>query len=97
MNGEGKIVSRATLESNDPDQAAFAKEHPEDASKGVRKFSLDGYQETGINSNGQRTQTHFTYKFFIGQPAYEAVREEFISIATGKATPISSRPNLVVP
>jgi hypothetical protein len=96
MNVEGKIVFRATLESNDSDQAAFAKEHPEDASKGVRKFSLDGYQETGINTDGHRTQTHFTYKFFIGQPAYETVREEFLSIATGKGTPISSRPNLVV-
>jgi hypothetical protein len=97
MNGEDKIFLRATLESNDADQLLFAKEHPEDAAKGIREFSLDGYQETGINSNGQRTQTHFTYKFFIGQPPYESIREEFIKVATGKAVPQSSRTNLVVP
>jgi tetratricopeptide (TPR) repeat protein len=95
FNPQGKIFLRATLESNDADQALFAKEHPDEAAKGLRGFSLDGYLDTG--TNGQRTQTHYTYKFFVGQPSYDVVRAEFIKIAGGKATPLSSRENLVVP
>ena len=97
IDGEGKIFLRATLESNDADQPLFAKQHPEEASKGMREFSLDGYLNTGINSEGKQTQTHYTYKFFVGQPTYEVVREEFVKVATGKATPLTSRTNLVVP
>ncbi|MGB2665498.1 MAG: tetratricopeptide repeat protein [Candidatus Acidiferrum sp.] len=97
MDAEGKIFLRTTLESNDADQPLFAKEHPEEAAKGMRSFSLDSYQETGLNGSGQRTQTHATYKFFVGQPSYEVVREEFVKIATGKAPVLSSIPNLVVP
>ena len=96
-NSEGKMFLRITLESSDFDQASFAKEHPKEASEGLRRFSLDAYLETGLNSNGQRTQTHFTYKLFDGQPAYETVREEFLKIANGKATPVSSRTNLIIP
>jgi tetratricopeptide (TPR) repeat protein len=97
INPQGKLFLRATLESNDADQALFAKEHPTEASKGLRSFSLDGYLDTGTNANGQRTQTHATYQFFVGQPSYELVRESFIKIASGKATPVSSRDNVVVP
>jgi hypothetical protein len=94
---QGKLVLQATIESADFDQPGFAKENPEEAAKGTRKFSLDAYKETGLNSGGQRTQSHFTYKFFVGQPSYETVRDEFIKIATGKSTPISSRTGLIVP
>jgi hypothetical protein len=75
----------------------FAKEHPKEASEGIRRFSLDAYRDTGLKSAGQRTQTHYTFQFFVGQPSYDTAREEFIKIATGKAAPISSRSNLVVP
>jgi len=95
MDSEGRIFFRATLESSDADQVSFAKEHPEEAAKGIRRFSLDGYQETGTNSNGQRTQTHYSYKFYDGQPSYETIRQEFLKIASGKAVAISSRTNLV--
>jgi len=97
INSGGNIFFRATLESNDTDQPRFAKEHPEEAARGVRLFSLDGYQETGLNSSGQRTQTHYTYKFYIGQPSYEVIREEFVKIASGKGVPMSSRSGLIVP
>ncbi len=96
-DGEGKIFLRITVESNDGDQGFFAKEHPKEAADGLRGFSLDAYRETGLNSSGQRTQTHYTYKFFVGQPSYDTVREEFIKIANGKSTPMSSRSNLIVP
>jgi hypothetical protein len=97
LESDGSIPFRAALESGDMDQPQFAKEHPDSAAKGMRRFSLDGYQETGVNSQGQRTQMHFTYKFFDGQPSYAELREEFIDIASGKVTPLSSRTNLVVP
>ncbi len=96
-DGEGKIFLRITLESNDADQPMFAQEHPKEAADGLRSFSLDAYRETGFNSNGQRTQTHYTFKFFVGQPSYATVREEFIKVANGKSTAMSSRSNLIVP
>lgn len=95
-DAEGKISFRATLESADFDQVAFAKTNPVEAAKGIRQFSLDGYQETGVNSNGQRTQTHYTYKFLVGKPSYDTIREEFIKIATGKTAAMSRRKNLIV-
>jgi hypothetical protein len=93
----GKLFLSVTLESNDFDQPAFAKEHPDEAAKGIRSFSLDAYLETGLNDNGQRTQTHFTYKFFVGQPSYATVRDEFLKVADGTSTPISSTIGLIVP
>ena len=93
----GKLFLSISLESNDTDQPVFAKQHPDEAAKGIRQFSLDAYRETGLNANGQRTQTHFTYKFFDGQPPYETIRDEFIKIVSGQSSPISSRSGLVVP
>lgn len=97
MDREGNIFLRITIESSDGDQALFAKENPKEAAAGLRSFSLDAYRETGLNSSGQRTQTHYTFKFFTGQPPYQTVREEFIKVASGESTAISSRSNLVVP
>ena len=97
FDGEGKKISHVTLESADFDQSFFAKGHTEEAAKGIRSFSLDGYSEAGINSNGERTQTHSTIKFFVGQPSYDTVREEFVKFASGKATPQSGGTNSVVP
>lgn len=95
-DNSGKLLMTISLESSDPDQIIFAKEHPDQAAKGVRSFSLDAYQEDGLNSSGQRTQTHLTYKFFTGQPEYATIRQEFIDIAAGKSKPVSSRSGLVV-
>ena len=74
VNAEGNIFLRATLESNDADQPMFAKEYPEEPSKGARRFSLDGYLNTGTNGEGKQTQSHSTYKFFVGQPTYDVIR-----------------------
>jgi hypothetical protein len=97
QDSDGKIAFHIALESGDFDQAPFAKEHPEEAAKGMRRFSLDGYQDTGVNSNGQKTQTHYTFKFLDGQPPYAQVREEFLEIAEGKTKAMSSRAGLIVP
>jgi len=88
FDGEGKKISHATLASADIDQLSFAKEHPEEAAKGMRRFSMDGYSEIGLASNGQRTQTQYLIKFFDGQPSYDTVREEFVKVASRKATPL---------
>jgi hypothetical protein len=53
----GKLFLRITLESDDFDQPGFAKDHPDHAGKGMRRFSIDSYRETGVDSSGQRTQT----------------------------------------
>jgi len=96
MDQNGRIFLRITIESGDGDQQNFAKNHPKEAAQGLRAFSLDGYQETGLNSGGQRTQTHFTYKFYVGEPSYGEVRQAFIDVADGKTTAISSRSGLTV-
>jgi hypothetical protein len=96
MDRNGNIFMRITIESGDFDQSTFAKEHPTEAALGTRAFSLDAYRETGLNGNGQRTQTHFTYRYYVGQPTYEQVRQAFIDVANGKATPSSSRTGLIV-
>ena len=96
MDKAGNLYLTLSIESRDFDQPSFAKNHPKEAAQGLRGFSLDAYRETGLNSAGQRTQTHYTYKFLVGQPSYDTVRQEFISVVNGKTAPISSRSNLVV-
>jgi hypothetical protein len=95
-DSKGQIFLQITLESNDFDQPLFAKRYPKEAAQGLRQFSLDAYRDTGVNSSGQKTQTHYTYQFFVGQPSYDTVREWFINVAAGKANAMSSRDNLVV-
>lgn len=96
INAEGKLFMRITIESSDGDQQLFATEHSKEAAAGMRRFSLDAYRETGLNASGQRTQAHFTYKFFDGQPTYDTVRDEFIKVADEKSKPITSRTGLIV-
>lgn len=64
---------------------------------GHAPVSLDGYSDSGVNASGQKTETHYTFKFFVGQPDYDTVRQRFLDVATGKIQPISSRDNLPVP
>ncbi len=97
FDAQGKMFLQITLESADFDQIEFVKEHPQEAAEGIRQFSLDSYLDTGTNSAGQRTQTQSLYKFFDGQPAYDAVRQEFVDVASGKDKPIMGRTGLVVP
>jgi hypothetical protein len=96
-DAKGVNFLHISLESSDGDQLEFARLHPKEAETGVREFTLDAYRETGLNQAGQRTQTHYTFKFLLGQPPYDTVREEFINIASGKTAPISDRTGLIVP
>jgi hypothetical protein len=93
----GQVSFRVALESGDFDQPAFAKEHPDQAAKGMRRFSLDGYRDTAVNDKGQKTQTHFTYAFFDGQPTYAQFRGEVLKVVQGETKPVSSTNGVVVP
>ncbi len=93
----GHLQLRVTVESDDADQALFAKQHPKEASAGLRSFSLDGYEDAGMNKQQQRTEVHYTFNFFVGQPSYDIVREAFINIANGDTLPTSSRVNVIGP
>lgn len=86
FDSSGTLLSRITLESSDFDQPQFVKEHPDEAAKGVRIFSFDGYAEGPVNANGMRTETHATYDLFTSQgPSYDTVRAAFLNIAQGKS------------
>jgi len=89
-DANGQRLFRVALESDDIDQTAFVKEHPDEAAKGLRRFSLDGYQDSAPNDQGQRTTTHSTFKFLDKQPSYAETREEFIKIAQGQSKASSS-------
>jgi Tetratricopeptide repeat len=91
----GHLQLRLTIESDDTDQAFFAQQHAKEAAAGLRSFSLDGYQDSGLNDKKQRTETHYTFKFFVGQPNYETVRDAFVNIANGQTKPVSSRVNVL--
>jgi hypothetical protein len=97
IDGRGALLLSVTLESSDFDQPGYAKDHPADAAKGMRRFSFDSYRETGLDSAGTRTQTQAAYGFVDGHPAYEAIRDEFIKIADGRAKPMATRSGLKVP
>ncbi len=92
----GARLQRIFLESADFDQPLFAKQNPAAAAKGLRSFSLDGYVDTGTNEQGQRTQTHLTYNFYVGQPTYDVLRAELVTIAEGNAKILSSRTGIPV-
>ncbi len=78
------------LESDDSDQDLFKQEHPTEAAAGARSFSLDGYSLPFKNAQGEEVQTHSTYGFFIGQPSYDAIRDQILAIVEGRLKPISA-------
>ncbi len=92
-DAEGKETSEVTLESSDFDQPMYAKEHPKEAAAGSRRFSMDGYGRA-TQPNGAVSQTHATYGFYDGQPAYDAVRDKILSIAGGGGHPMSTSTGL---
>jgi tetratricopeptide (TPR) repeat protein len=79
---QGKVDQYISCESDDVDQADFAKRHPRKASAGERSFSLDGYSGN----------THSTILFYSeGEPEYSRVRADVLRSLTGQSTPLSTR------
>ena len=83
FNTAGDQVLRIALESADFDQPQFAKEHPDLAAAGARRFSLDGYGQQEKMPDGTTKGTHMTYAFLDGQPDYDSIRQKIIEIANG--------------
>jgi len=83
---------RIVCESDDIDQIAFAKAHPQEAASGQRSFSLDTYSASKPSADGKGlTQTHGTIKFYPdGEPTYETVRSDVLNLLEHKLSPMSS-------
>lgn len=86
---DDKVVLRVTLETDDFDQPLFKQQYPDLATKGERRFSMDGYSEATAD-DGKRTLRHFTYGFFDGQPSYDTFRSQLVKIVTGEIRAHSS-------
>ena len=91
FDASGQPGLRITLESNDLEQPAFAKQHPAEAAAGQRAYSLDGYAPDQKSPDGHTIQTHFTFAFFTGKPTYDDLRAKILAATSGTLKPLSSR------
>lgn len=91
------LVRQITLESNDLDQVGFAKEHPDLASKGTRRFSMDTYSASTPGPNGTAMQTQALIGFIDGEPSYDETKARMLKVANGDASPIGTRTGVPVP
>lgn len=73
----GKRVWEFGLQSDDLNQASWAKAHPQEAAAGKRQFSLQG------DGGGQ----HADYRLFSGDPDYDEVRAEVVRVVEGRSDP----------
>jgi tetratricopeptide (TPR) repeat protein len=92
FGADGKLDFWIACESDDVDQATFAKAHPTEAAAGLRSFSLDSYTAVAPNADGKGySQTHGTIKFYPdGEPTYETVRTDVLKVLVAKTAPIST-------
>ncbi len=91
------LVRQITLESNDMDQVGFAKEHPDMAAKGMRRFSMDTYSAGRVGPNGTLTQTQALIGFIDGQPSYDDTKARMLKVANGGAPPAATRSGIPLP
>jgi len=87
---DGKLLLRITVETSDIDQIGFAKEHPQEAAFGDRRYSIDTYSTGPTQANGQHTETQALMGFLDKKPTYDEVRTRFLSIAQGQAAPAAT-------
>lgn len=97
INANNALVRQITLESDDIDQVEFAKEHPDMAVKGMRRFSIDTYSASKVNLNGAATQTQDLIGFMDGQPSYDETKARMLKVASGDAPPAATRSGIPVP
>lgn len=97
VDANNALVRQITLESNDFDQPGFAKEHPDMATKGMRRFSMDTYSAGKPGPNGTLTQTQALIGFMDGQPSYDETKARMLNVANGNAPPVASRDGVPVP
>lgn len=85
FDASGHMQSFIALESDDADQPTFAREHPILASRGQRRFSLDGYARA---ADGKVTQA--LYMYFNGKPSYDTVRNLVVKLVQEGKEPVSA-------
>lgn len=78
-NAAGKPVWSIDAESNDFDEASWAKAHPEQAAAGERQFQLAG-QGGGVEKD---------YGMFSGKADYDRIRTEVVGILQAQSAPFS--------
>ena len=76
-NGQGKRVWQIDVESNDFDQASWAKAHPDEAAAGKRQFQL----------TGEDAEVHTDYRMYSGSPDYDAIRAQIVQLIEAQKTP----------
>ncbi|MFT4112792.1 tetratricopeptide repeat protein [Silvibacterium sp.] len=96
VDANNALIRQITLESNDFDQPGFAKEHPDMAAKGMRRFSMDTYSASKPNPDGTTTQTQALIGFIDGQPSYDDTKARMLSVAKGDAPPAATRTGIPV-
>lgn len=82
FSSDGHLERFLTLESDDADQAAFAREHPKQVAAGERRFSLDSYQESSAG-----LATRGLIALIDGLPKYDDLRARVIKIVQGEIAP----------
>jgi len=97
VDSNNNLIRQITLESNDMDQLGFAKEHPDMAAKGMRRFSMDTYSASKVGPNGTTTQTQGLIGFIDGQPSYDDTKARMLKVANGDAPPAATRSGIPVP
>jgi hypothetical protein len=97
VDANNALLRQITLESNDMDQVGFAKEHPDLAAKGMRRFSMDTYSASKAGPSGTATQTQGLIGFMDGQPSYDDVKARMLKVASGDVTPAATRSVVPVP
>ena len=85
FDASGHMQSFIALESDDADQPTFDREHPILASRGQRRFSLDGYSRA---ADGKVAQS--LYMYFNGQPSYDTVRDLVVKLVQEAKEPVSA-------
>ena len=96
VDADNTLVRQITLESSDFDQPTFAKEHPDLAAKGLRRFSMETYSASTTGPDGSRTQTQGLIGFMDGQPNYDDTRARMLKVASGELSPLATRTGLPV-
>ena len=74
-----KRVWEIDVESNDFDQASWAKAYPKQAAEGQRQYQLTGHGKS----------TNVDYRMFSGNPDYDTVRAMVVKAITDQSTPYS--------
>jgi tetratricopeptide (TPR) repeat protein len=84
FGSDGRLTSFLTLQSDDADQADYAKQHAKEAASGGRRFSIDLYTQ---NAEKQTVQSVMAY--LDAQPSYDELRARVIKLLDSDSKPLS--------